>query len=406
MRTSHHFQSHPFRLHRHSLSHVGALPALASNRLLAFAASSIVGGFLAIFLYEFFNFSIQIVLLWYAINFAIKIPFYIWGAQIFSRIGLVKSMIFGTLGVVLFYWMFFLLDSGSMIHPYVLMAIGFFGLMIVSVFYWSPFHIDFAKHTSSKRRGKQIGMFYAAQRLVSVLAPLLAGYIIMKYGYKINFIFGLVIALSSITPLLFLPEFKVKYEYGFFESFRKVFSKKFRSMSISMAAYGAENMVGIAVWPIFLYTVFKGDYLEVGAFTAAIVVIGFVLEIFVGRGTDKYSAKKMLKLGTGIYALGWVWKGLVSTVLGVFAASTFHSFGSILLRTPMDTLMYEQAADSGHYIDEYTVLREIALSAGRVVMLIVLIIITSFFSISASFFIAAIISLGINQLVKYSAKIA
>ncbi len=403
---SHHFTSHPFRLHRHSLSHVGALPALASNRLLAFTASSIVGGFLAIFLYEFFNFSIQMVLLWYAINFAIKIPFYIWGAQIFSRIGLVKSMIFGTTGVVMFYWMFYLLDSGSFIHPYILMTIGFIGLLIVSVFYWSPFHIDFAMHTKKGKRGKQIGMFYAAQRLISVLAPLVAGYIIMKYGYKINFIFGLLIAASSITPLLFLPEFKVKYEFGFWESFKKVFSKKFRPMSLSMAAYGAENVVGVAVWPIFLYIVFKGDYLDVGAFTAAIVVIGFALEIFVGKGTDKFSAKRMLKYGTGLYALGWVSKGLVSTVIGVFAASTFHSFGSILLRTPMDTLMYEQAADSGHYIDEYTVIREMALSMGRVVMLVFLIVLTTFFSISTAFFAAAAISLGINQLVKYSAKTA
>jgi len=91
----------------------------------------------------------------------------------------------------------------------------------------------------------------------------------------------------------------------------------------------------------------------------------------------------------------------VETVTGVFAASTFHSFGSIMLRTPMDTMMYEQAADSGHYIDEYTVLREIALSIGRVLMLLVLVGVTSVFSIGAFFFVAAIISLGMNQLAKY-----
>jgi len=47
--------------------------------------------------------------------------------------------------------------------------------------------------------------------------------------------------------------------------------------------------------------------------------------------------------------------------------------------------MYEQAADSGHYIDEYTVLREIALSIGRVLMLLVLVGVTSVFSIGAFF---------------------
>lgn len=153
-----------------------------------------------------------------------------------------------------------------------------------------------------------------------------------------------------------------------------------------------------------MYAIFNGQYLEIGAFAAIIVVIGLVLELAVGRETDKLSPAKLLKYGTGIYALGWVWKGLVETVVGVFAASTFHNVGAILLRTPMDTLMYEQAADSGHYIDEYTVLREIALNIGRVLMLLFLILITSQFSLGASFFVAAVVSLGINWLVGYHAK--
>jgi len=121
------------------------------------------------------------------------------------------------------------------------------------------------------------------------------------------------------------------------------------------------------------------------------------------QGFDTRTAAKMLKIGTGVYALGWAVKGIVQTVLGVFAASTFHSFGSIMLRTPMDALMYEQAADSGHYIDEYTIIREIALTFGRIAIMLFLILITSIFSLSASFFVAALLSLGITQLANYHA---
>ncbi|MBT5808302.1 MFS transporter [Candidatus Uhrbacteria bacterium] len=403
MPKTHPNQSHPFRHHRHSIGHVPALPALATNRLLGFTASSLVGGFLAIFLYEFFGFSIQLVLLWYAINFALKLPFHVVAAKIFSRIGLVISMIIGTLGLMVFYWVFFLLDSGSAINPYVLMGTGMIGLMIVSGFYWSPFNIDFAEFTDKKKRGSQVGVFYAAQRLIGVIAPIVAGYIIMTYGHQLNFFVGMIIAGTSIVPLIFLPRFDVEYEFGFFESFQKLFSKKFRGMSISMMSLGAENIVGFTVWPIFLYTLFEGDYLNVGLFTSVIVIIGLALELFVGKQADKRSVKKMLKLGTGIYALGWVGKGLVETVVGVFAASTFHSFGSIMLRTPMDTMMYEQAADSGHYVDEYTVLREMSLSAGRVVMLLLLVGLTSVFSLGSAFFLAALVTLGINRLAKYQA---
>lgn len=404
MSLSHPNQSFPFRHHRFSFLHPSALPSLATNRLLAFAASSIVGVFLPIFLYEFFDLSITTVLLWYSINFAVKLPFQVLAAKIFSRIGLVPSMIIGTVGIMIFYLMFFFLSSGSSYDPFILMGIGITGLMLVSCFYWSPFHIDFAEFSPKKKRGTQLAKLYAIQQVVSVAAPLLAGWVIMTYGFRINFFLGLVFAAASVIPLFLLPTFRVKYEFGFIESYKKLFSKRFRAMSGSMMAYGAESIVGVVVWPIFLFAVFEGKYLEIGAFATVIVVIGFILELFIGKGTDKFSPAKVLKFGTGMYALGWVWKGLVETVVGVFAASTFHNIGSLLMRTPMDTLMYEQAADSGHYIDEYTVLREIALNIGRVGMLLFLVVITSQFSLGVSFFAAAIVSLGINWLVDYHAQ--
>ncbi|MBI4437380.1 MFS transporter [Candidatus Uhrbacteria bacterium] len=404
MPIAHPNQTYPFRQHRYSLAHGAALPALASNRLLSFAASSIVGVFLPIFLYEFFDLSVTAVLLWYAVNFAVKFPFQVWAAQIFSRTGLVASMVLGTLGIMLFYWTFYLLDAGSQLNPYLLMALGIVGLMVVSCFYWAPFHIDYAQLGPKQARGAYLARLYALQQIILVAAPVLAGWVIVTQGFRVNFFLGLVIAGASIVPLFFLPTVKVKYEFGFWESFQKLFGKRFRPMTVSMVAYGAENIVGVVVWPIFLYAIFQGAYLEIGAFAAAIVVIGLVLELFVGRETDRFSPAKLIKYGAGIYALGWVWKGLVETVVGVFAASTFHNVGAILLRTPVDTLMYEQAADSGHYIDEYTVLREIALGIGRVLMLLFLVAVTSVFSIGASFFVAAIVSLGVNWLVDYQAE--
>jgi hypothetical protein len=210
--------------------------------------------------------------------------------------------------------------------------------------------------------------------------------------------------LTSIVPLLFLPKHKVKFEFGFIETFKKVYSKQYRSMTISMMAYGAEGVVGVTVWPIFLYIVFSGNYFNVGGFASIIVLISLALQLFIGQKTDRVSKKKLIKIGSGVYALGWVFKGLVETVAGVFAASTFHSLGSIILRTPIDVLSYDQAADSGHYIDEYTLLREISLTIGRASMLLLLIFVTYYYSIGVSFIIAAVVSLGVNQLVNYHAE--
>ncbi len=399
-----HLATYPLTAHRHSVALLGAFSTLASNRLLGFIGSSMVGVFLPIFLYEFFGLSLTVVLLWFAIDFAVKLPFYVPAARWFSQIGLVRAMMVGTIGMVIFYWMFYLLDLHASINPFLLMAIAMFGLSLNSTLYWSPYHIDFAKFSDEKRRGTQVGTFYAFQRLLSVAAPVVAAILIDHFGYHASFLVGLLLSVASVVPLIFLPPYQVQYEFGYRESFRKLFSKRFRAMTLSMMALGAENIVGAVVWPIFLFAMFDGNYLEVGAVTAGIVVITLLLEFVVGKETDKLSAKRLLKWGTWLYALGWVWKGFVNTLTGVFAASTFHSFGSIMMRTPLDTLSYQQAADSGHYIDEYTVLREMALGFGRVAILLLLIPITAYFSITASFLVAAIVSLGVNWLVEYHAK--
>ena len=399
-----HLTSHPRVLHKHAHLITGAYPTLASNRLIGFVASSLIGIFLPIFLYEFFGMSLNAVLLWFGINFLVKTPFFVPAAKLFSRIGLIRSMMIGTVGLALAYLMFFLLDHGTPMNPYLLMGIAVFGFGLTSTLYWSPFHIDFAKFSSKKHRGVQVGMFYATQRLFSVVAPIIAAFLIAHFGYYASFLGGMLLTLASILPLFFLPSYQVHYEFGFWETFQKLFSKKFRAMSLSMMALGAEDIVGTVVWPVFLFSVFQGNYLKVGAVTAVIVVIAFLLEYIVGKDTDTFSPRKMLKIGSWVYAFGWISKGFVDTILGVFAASTFHSFGSIMMRTPLDTLSYQQAADSGHYIDEYTVLREMALNIGRVLILFVLIPITTTFSITSSFLLAAFVSLGVNWLVNYHAR--
>ncbi|OGL62242.1 hypothetical protein A2839_04390 [Candidatus Uhrbacteria bacterium RIFCSPHIGHO2_01_FULL_47_10] len=64
----------------------------------------------------------------------------------------------------------------------------------------------------------------------------------------------------------------------------------------------------------------------------------------------------------------------------------------------MDALTYEQAADAGHYIDEYTVLREMSLNIGRIFIIIFLLVLNIYLPITVSFFVAAAISLVINRL--------
>lgn len=97
-------------------------------------------------------------------------------------------------------------------------------------------------------------------------------------------------------------------------------------------------------------------------------------------------------------SVGWAFKSFVQTPFHVFAAGTYHDFTNTATRIPFDTLMYERAADNGHYIDEYTVLRGIALSFGRVAGLLLAIFLVGFVGLNWLFLIAAAASLFLGLL--------
>ena len=88
----------------------------------------------------------------------------------------------------------------------------------------------------------------------------------------------------------------------------------------------------------------------------------------------------------------------VLTGFHIFIAGTYHLFARIFKDTPFDTLNYEILADQGHFVDEYTVIKEIAVQMGKVLMLVFAIIIASYFGLNWTFALAALASLFVNML--------
>lgn len=400
MLSSKQLHPHASHMHRFSLAHVKPLSALGANRLTHFAAASVLSLFFPIFLYEFFGLSLTAVLVWYAIDFTVKIPMIVIASRLFNKIGLKWGMVIGTLGAIVFNVAGYALDQ-QLAHPYMWLGVAIFGLMILTSFYWSPFHTDFARFSKKGHRGREISFLMSAERLLSLASPVVGAWLITHFSYQANFLVATVFLVISMIPVLLLPKAPVKYEFGFIETFKRLFDKRWRHVSVSMMSFGGQNAVEIVIWPIFLFTVFKGEYLDIGAFAAIIVVVTLFVQYLVGKFTDRKKATQLLEMGTGLYACGWMAKAMVSSVGGVFAATTFHSLGNTLFRIPMDATMYEQAADAGHYIDEYTTIRELSLTIGRAAMFIALIAITYFFSLQAAFVTAALLSLGMTQLIKH-----
>ncbi len=397
----HHKQSFPLDLHRFDIRHLGAFPSLATHRIIMQIGFTVVGSFYPIFIYEFVSQNLVLMFWWFAICYGLRIPLYALAAKFFSRVGLRASMMMGVIMWMLYYAGGLLLDVSIDFNTNLILFASFLTLAFYHALYWAPFHVDFAKFSRHKFRGREVSLLHIMRYVIGIFVPIGAGLLITLYSYKAIFIIGICAGPLSLIPLLFLPKTHVQYEFGYFETFKKLLSKKFSYLTISSMAQGVESATSYIAWPVFLFIIFKGEYLDVGIFSALIILVSLVLQWIMGRLVDKKSPKRYLGLGARVYSLGWFIKAFVDSVVGVFGASTFHSFGAILMRTPFDTMVYEKAADSGHYIDEFTVIREIAVTIGRFSIVVAMAILAVWLPLTTAFVLAGVASLAISLLARF-----
>ena len=264
--------------------------------------------------------------------------------------------------------------------------------------YWVPLHTDMAKFTNKNNRGKQLGLVEATSVAFKALMPAAAGAIISVYSYDVLFLLIIFICTSSIIPLMTVPRTRERFRWSYLRTWKEFFSKRRRNTVMAYMGDGAENVIGIIVWPVFMWEVVNKSYLEVGILSTLVITVTVLFQLALGKFTDKKDKKKMLKTGTFLYSLGWIAKIFVATAFHIFVVSTYHNLAKIFTRTPFDVMTYEKAADQGHFVDEYTVIHEMAVNFGRVLMLLVVLVFVSYFPLEWSFVLGALAAFSLNFL--------
>ncbi len=377
--------------------HQGLTPgfrALFSGRLIQFVANGLLGLFLPIFFLDKLGGRVELVFLYYLIGhiaYGLIVPF---GAQYLNKIGLNNSLRISIVFWCLFYILLFFIDR----NVYLFLALSIVSLTILRTLFWMPYHVDVAEFTDKKDRGKEVSIMWGARTILGVIMPIVAGLLLAKFSFNFVFVVAMIFYASALIPFIKLPNIEEEYSWGYFETFKNCFLPETKKIFFANMANGAENAVGLIIWPIFIFQLLNGDFLKVGIISSLIVFVTVILQLTVGKYTDLFDKRKMLKYGSLFYASGWLAKVFVLTAGQIFVVGAYHSLALIFKDTPFDTLNYEIMADQGHYIDEYTVVKEIAVQAGKVLILVFAIIIALNFGLNWTFALAATASLFINVL--------
>jgi YQGE family putative transporter len=334
--------------------------------------------------------------------YILLLPF---GAMYLAKVGYRFGLVVSTLWNALFYGVFLILSEGvySSSSTYILLLVSLVCIVLFRLSFWVPYHVEMAELTERKNRGMAVSSMLVLVTLAGVLGPFIGGWLIEGYDFFVVFEIVMVSSLLAVLPLYFLHPKKQTYEWTYKETWREFIKPKHRAVVFGFTANGAENAIGIVVWPLFIFALLQGNFYEMGAVSSLIIAGTVLLELFSGRHLDKVKGRgNMLHVGSVLSAIGWIAKIFVATAMQIFVVGLYHNVVRIFTDTPVDTISYDLAADSGHFIDEFTVLREIAIQMGKVLALVFVFISIMFVDIQYTFLIAAVSAILLNIL--YSRK--
>jgi len=377
------------------------------SRITINSATQLMGLFLPIFLYQFLGFNIFLVVLYYLILDVLYCSLVIWACRFaINKFGIKLSLQISVFFGAIYYFIFFLINQYANLggelfstnHLLYLAPALFFSLMF-RLTHWIPYHTNLAKLTEKNIRARQLSLMEATMMALGAVMPLIAGFVLDNLGYSYLFALAMSVYLLAIWPFSFLPKIFEKFSWSHKKTWQVLFSKKMRPSILAYIGDGAEGIVGVVIWPIFIWQILEGNYFQVGLISSLIIFTTILLQIVIGRFIDKaQNRRRLLRYGAIFYSFGWVLKVLINSSFQIFLFSTYHNLSRVFSRTSFDTMNYDIAADQGCYVDEYTAVREIAVLLGKILMAILIIIILPYFSLRYIFVIAALASLLMSLL--------
>jgi len=332
-------------------------------------AFGLVGIFIPVYLYKL-GYSINSILLFYIFYYISYIIFSLVVGKLVRRFGAKHMMFFSIPPVLVFFVLLTML--GEWRTPIYL--VGFI-LGISSSFYWIGYHLEFAKFSDAKNRGKQVSIRNIFASVITIFAPAIGGVVIAMGGFIALFISVLLIFTISTIPLFLtrdiFPKKIIRYNKIFVgRSFRK---------DILPNAVG--SMLGVAyadIWPLIIFLSFASEYQTLGVLFSASMFLGLIFTYIAGKLDDKKDVITILRLGGLVNAFVWIGRIFISGITSLFFIESLAGVTKPFWFVPLEHYFYERASKSKS-VFEYVIFREIVGSLGAILFYLILMILGNIF---------------------------
>lgn len=373
-------------IHLHYLHH-----ALKREMTELYAATLIRGlalGMLGLFTPLYFfkeGWSIELIIIWFAINyiiFGLLAPF---GAMLTGKYGHEKTMAISVPISLVYYVLLFYLPQ---VPWFFWASSAILGLM--KAIYWVAYHAEFASIGNKKEIGEEIGFLRVLVTLIGIVAPALGGYIISQWGFEYVFIVGGILIVTSIIPLLSTKQKWDPINISYKQCAKLLQSKKLKSDLLGHMATG-ETLVAQAIWPIWLFMIIP-SYTDVGILTTVTIFLSFIIMLWIGKLSNHKNKSSLIKKAGGAVSFSWLIRAFAYNPITIFFSDTMYKISAKSLHIPYVALSYTRT--SKKHIIQYTAFWMMAIAIGKTIAAIAILITLAFTqNLIFTFFTASILSL-------------
>lgn len=305
--------------------------------------------------------------------------------------GTSRSMVLSSLALaVAFLWLasaamgIFGTDSLNVLWGIVGFVIFF---ALYRAFYWIPYSaIGISSHSAWTPRTRFL------LEILLALAPAGAAVLIAKTDNGAWFILvGAAIA-AFFAALILIPvrDSYERFEMKYTETIATLFGKHNRHLLSLSVFEGVQGAGLLFIWPLTIFLLFSWSYLKLGLLLSITLLLALLLRRRLQKIFRTWSLHENRRFLATLSGFAWVLRLSVASPVTIIIADSLSHTTLPLRRIGIDPIAIEQAADSNHFIDEYTALKEMGMALGRIMVCVVL--------AGALFYASTIVALGTTLL--------
>jgi len=283
-----------------------------------------------------------------------------------SRRSLVWGVVFATAAFVLLGATF----SGTFAAISPAWGVAYFAILfgIYRALYFVPYQLIRAATPKDEFRMPVI------YEILVALMPLFAGLTITTVPFGIlHIVFGTATLIAfSLLPALWVTDRHERFSWPYVYTFKQILNRNHSGLVVQSFFDGLEGAALFLVWPLAIFLILGSSYGTLGVvFSLTLLFILLSRRLF-RRLLSTFRIEGSVPVRVVINVSGWVMRFAAGTPVGVIVADAYSYATQHPRGTSVDPFAFEQSADRGAFVDEYTALKEIVLCVGRIAMCIVI----------------------------------